>query len=183
MSNDTFSFVIYIYLYLLKYYSYILQSIVRYENHLLFSIQQVIDCFIFNYFVEFFLLLVLLQHGDIETNPGQRTNSYQYLSCCHWNLNSLPAHNYIKVSLIQPYNTIHKYDIICLSETYLDSSIPSDDKALYIEGYNLVRADHPSDNKRGGVCIYYKENLSIKFLDISMLTECLVCKFTIQNRL
>ena len=26
-------------------------------------------------------------------------------------------------------------------------------------GYSLLRADHPIDIKRGGVCIYYKEHL------------------------
>ena len=40
---------------------------------------------------------------------------------------------------------------ICLSETYLDSSIP--DNILDLEGYRLVRADHPIILKRGGVCI------------------------------
>ena len=47
-------------------------------------------------------------------------------------------------------------DIICLSETYLDSTIQSDNDNLEILGYNLVRSDHPSNNRRGGVCIYYK---------------------------
>ena len=32
---------------------------------------------------------LLLQHGDIETNPGPRVNHSQYFSFCHWNLNSL----------------------------------------------------------------------------------------------
>ena len=28
--------------------------------------------------------------------------------------------------------------------------------SLKIDGYNLVRADHPNNTKRGGVCVYYK---------------------------
>ena len=43
-------------------------------------------------------------------------------------------------------------DIICLSETYLDSSIQSDNDNLKILGRNLVRSDRSSNNKRGGVC-------------------------------
>ena len=35
------------------------------------------------------------------------------------------------------------------SYAYLDSSIP--DNLIEIEGYNLVRADHPDNIKRGGV--------------------------------
>ena len=31
--------------------------------------------------------------------------------------------------------TVHKFDIICLSETYLDYSIPFDDNSLEISGY------------------------------------------------
>ena len=60
------------------------------------------------------------------------------------------------MSLLQAYNAVHKYDIICLSETYLNCSIRYDDDNLEIPGYNLIRADHPSEDKRGGVCIYYK---------------------------
>ena len=48
---------------------------------------------------------------------------------------------------------MYKHDFICLSETYLDS--PTPDRLLEIDGYILVRADHPNNIKRGGVCIYY----------------------------
>ena len=45
-----------------------------------------------------------------------------------------------------------------------------------IEGYNLIRNDHPSNTKRGGVCIYYKEFLAAHMVNITSLTECLVCE-------
>ena len=35
----------------------------------------------------------------------------------------------------------------------------------------MTRADHPGDVKRGGVCIYVKNDLHIKFLNISQLKE------------
>ena len=41
------------------------------------------------------------------------------------------------------------YDIICLTETFLDSSVENDDDRISIPGYNLLRADHPSNTKRG----------------------------------
>ena len=44
-------------------------------------------------------------------------------------------------------------DIICLLETYIDSSIQLDTDNLKISGYNLVCSDHPSNKKRGGVYI------------------------------
>ena len=67
----------------------------------------------------------------------------------------------------------HKFDIICLSGTYLDSSTTSDDDNLAISRYNLIRSDHPSNNKRGGVCIYYKNFLPLRVLGIQYLQECI----------
>ena len=111
--------------------------------------------------------------NDIEKNPGPKSYKDQNLSICHWNLNSICAHNYIKVNLLRAYLSIHKFDIICLSETYLDSTIRSDDDNLSIPGYNFERRDHPSNIRRGGVGIYYKECLPLKILDITYLQECL----------
>ena len=41
--------------------------------------------------------IVLKLSGDIEENPGPKPSSNQSFSICHWNLNSMSAHNYIKV--------------------------------------------------------------------------------------
>ena len=43
----------------------------------------------------------------------------------------------------------HNYDIICLSETFLNSSIETNNDRISIDGYNLMRADHHGDSKRG----------------------------------
>ena len=80
--------------------------------------------------------------GEIELNPGPKPNSCKSFSICHGNLNSITSHNFIKVSLLTAYNSIHKFDIICLSETYLNSETLSNDENLHIPGYNLIRADH-----------------------------------------
>ena len=74
-------------------------------------------------------------------------------------------------------------DIICLSKTFLDSSIPIDRNTLSIPGYSMMRADHPSNTKRDGVCLYYKEHLPINRRDnISNLQECLVTEITLKNK-
>ena len=91
--------------------------------------------------------------------------------------------NYIKLSLLKAYIAIHKFDIICLSETYLDSSTTSDDDNLAISGYNLIRSDHPSNNKRGGVCIYYKNFLPLRVLGIQYLQECINFKLNIGGKI
>ena len=121
--------------------------------------------------------------GDIETNPGPaQKNQNKSFSICHWNLNSITAHGYAKVSLLKAYITAHKMDIICLSETYLDSTIQSDNDNLEIPGYNLVRSDHPSNNKRGGVCIYYKASLPLRVIDICFLQECIIFEVMIGDK-
>ena len=78
----------------------------------------------------------------------------------------ISAHNYIKVLLLWAYICTHKFDVICISETYLDSDKSDDDDNLKIAGYNLIRGDHSSSTKRGGVCIYYKHSLAFKLLII-----------------
>ena len=84
------------------------------------------------------------------------------------------AHDFSKVSLLQAMAATHEY-VICLVETFLDSLSNSLDNPINIEGYNLLRADHPIDNKRGGVCMYFKEHLPILgHDDLCNLPECLV---------
>ena len=100
---------------------------------------------------------------------------------CHWNVNSLTAHKVLKKSLIEAYNTSYKYDFVCISETYLDSTVAADDKHLAIEGYNLLCADHLNDLKKGGVCIYYNEPLAIQLINVKCLSECLLCEITFDN--
>ena len=117
--------------------------------------------------------------GDVEQNPGPK---YSSLKFCHWNLNGLMAHDSTKASLLQAYVIQHNIDIICLSETFLTSDTQDDDEKIKIDGYNLIRADHPSDSKKGGVCIYYKEHIPlIKRDDLCMLDECLVTEIRSQN--
>ena len=118
--------------------------------------------------------------GDIELNPGPKPNSCKSFSICHWNLNSITSHNFIKVSLLIGYNSIHKFDIICLS---VRSETLSNDENLNIPGYNLIRADHLSNTKRGGVCIYFKESLPLRLYNVSYLNECICFEIMISNKL
>ena len=51
-----------------------------------------------------------------------------------------------------------------------------------MDGYNLIRADYPSDSKRGGVCIYYKKHIPLtKKDDICTLDNCLVTEIRSQG--
>ena len=83
---------------------------------------------------------------------------------------------------MKTYISVHKFDIICLSETYLDSTVPLDDDSLVISGYNSIRFDHPSNTKRGGVCLYCKNYLPLRVLNISYLKEFLNFELKIDNK-
>ena len=102
-----------------------------------------------NFQFAFFIALLLITHGYIETNPGPKSKNSKYFSYCHWNGNSILAHD--KLSLLAAYNSTQDYDTICISETYLDSSI--DENILKLDGYSLIIADHPGNMKRREVCI------------------------------
>ena len=43
--------------------------------------------------------------------------------------------------------------MICLSESFLDSSILKESNNFKINGYKMVRAGHTNNVKRGGVCV------------------------------
>ena len=73
---------------------------------------------------------------------------------------------FIQVSLLPAYVAIKKFDVVCLLETYLDSPGLSDNENFNLPNHNVVRADHPSNTKKGGVCIYFKNSLLFKVLDI-----------------
>ena len=108
---------------------------------------------------------------DVEENPGPKPSSKQIFSIYHWNLNSISAHNYIKLSLLRVYLSTHKFDVICISETYRDTS--HEEANLEIVGYTLIRADHPSNTKRGSTCLYYRHSLTSRLLNIQHLEECI----------
>ena len=101
-------------------------------------------CILLNPLLNYFLLMLC---GDIESNPGPTPMS-QNLSVCYWNLNGIAAHNYTKLSQLLAYNAVYNYDVICLGETFLDSSYLNDDQLLKLPGYQLIRADCPNNKKR-----------------------------------
>ena len=79
------------------------------------------------------------------------------------------------ISINYPYQdiAIHKLDVNCLSETYLNTSISNDDDNLEVPCYNLFRAEHRSNTKGWCVCIYYRYSLPLKILGIHCLQECI----------
>ena len=63
---------------------------------------------------------------------------------------------FTKVFLLWAYISVH---ITCYSEN------------LEILGYNPVKEDHPSNSKRGEVCVYYRSSLPFRVINIKYLHE------------
>ena len=91
--------------------------------------------YIFSIFVVYLLYHIRLIRlsGDIELNPGPKPSSFKCFSICHWNLNSITSHDFLKVKLLTAYNVMRKFDIICISESYLNSDTsPKDNNLNYL---------------------------------------------------
>ena len=75
---------------------------------------------------------------------------------------------------MRAYISLHNLDLVFISETYLDSTTALDDENLAITGYNLFRADHASNTKRGSVCIHCQSSLVLRLVDVHYLQKCLI---------
>ena len=119
---------------------------------------------------------LILRCGDIEENPGPKIKPNDNLSVCHWNVNSILFHNFQKIAVLESFVAVHKFDKMCISEIFLSNTY--EDNNLNLSGYNLLREDHPSNAKRGRICIYYKETLALKVIPTPYLNENLLCEVT-----
>ena len=95
-------------------------------NKSLLSFNFDISLILLNLFYSLFYQILLLL-----VDPNKKCKPF---TCCHWNVNSLAAHNMVKLPSIAAYNTIHKYAFICISETYLDSPVHTHDRDILING-------------------------------------------------
>ena len=95
--------------------------------------------------------------GDVETNPGPES-----LDFCCWNLNSITTYDFLRVYLIEAYNSVYDYDLIGIFETHIDSTI--DEDRLSLDGYTFIKENHPQNVKRGGVGLYVRDSLPSKIV-------------------
>ena len=113
--------------------------------------------------------------GDVETHPG---DTFDF---CLWNCNSLSAHDFNRVSLIETYNSIRNLKIIALPETALKPSM--DNSNIEIPGFSIIRSDLPVGHSHGGVMLYYKNDLAIKHRDdLQLHSNIIVVEITISKK-
>ena len=117
----------------------------------------------------------ILLSGDIETNPGPET-----LNFCSWNLNSIIAYDFLRISLIKAYNSVFNYDLIDIVETHIDSTV--DDDKLVLEGHRFVKNNHPLDVKRRCWPLCNKSLPSKDRFDLVTLPECVVSEIQMHRK-
>ena len=127
-------------------------------------------------------VLVLLS-GNIEINLSSTGSPKPSLSICHWNLNSISAHDYVNFSLLRVYPTFHKFNTICLSEIYLNSSNSPNDDTSERSGFDLMCSDHSFNSKRGGVSIYDENYPVLRIISVNYLSECMNFEIMIGNEI
>ena len=119
--------------------------------------------------------LLLISNGYVQTIYF--SNCKEYFLICHWNLNNS------KLFLLKAYVILSKFNIICLSEIYCDSTTPINGDKLQIPGYTLICSDRPSNKKHGGVCVYYKSSLPLTVTNIGYLHKWLRFELQIGNKI
>ncbi len=106
---------------------------------------------------------MLLVIAGLEVNPGPNKKIKKY-SFAVWNLDSIMARNKSKIPLIESLNAVYQYSLFGLCETYLTKDIS--DSEISISGFSPspFRADckDTEGKRKGGVCLFYNENLPIK---------------------
>ena len=127
----------------------------------------------------FIVLLLLIISGSVHPNPGPDKD----LTICHVNMRSLQPHDR-SCKLDELYSKLcleKEYDVICVSETWLDDSIPDSDVVL--TDYQIFRKDR--NRHGGGVAIYVHDALAVQNLadmDIDGLeSKCLEIRIRSKN--
>ena len=99
---------------LLSVFGNSIQFITRYVSSLLFNILYLTSITVYTYHIWLYFIIIK-RSGDLEENPGPHYNSCQSFSIFHSNLDSICAHNFIKLSILRAYIPANQCDIFCLS--------------------------------------------------------------------
>ena len=103
-----------------------------------------------NFYLQLFTYILLLS-GDIEVNPGSMTDNV--LDILHLNVRS------IRNKIAHLNTLVHDFDILCFTETHLDSNVCNEN--LLLDGFHTIfRKDRNSFG--GGVMIYISNLLRVQ---------------------
>ncbi len=156
----------------------ILISLIKYFGCLIVPIMSVFP------YTLFALTILLLQCGDIESNPGP-------IRFCHLNARSLLSDIDINQHIQHQYSLLDEiyetlvyrsdFDVVAISETWLKDNVP--DTELDLNGYQLPFCRHRG-SRGGGVMIYVKDEIvAIERSDLNLPNiEMLWLEIKVQNK-
>ena len=85
------------------------------------------------------VLTLLVSSGSVETNPGPFIDTYNTLSFATWNLDSLPAREFSRISVIESLQAVLNSDIFAVCESSLHEHIPNEN--ISIHGFPLIHTE------------------------------------------
>ena len=78
----------------------------------------------------------------------------------HWNCNSIPAHEFERIPILEAYAAQENLNLIAITESALKDSML--DEKIEINGYSILRNNLPINDRCGGIILYYKNDISVK---------------------
>lgn len=120
------------------------------------------------------------RHSDVILKDVLAPHGNKF-KLCHLNAHSMrPPVKFLDFSELFTGSGL---DVICVTETWLDSSIP--DSEIFLRGYRIVRNDR-QDKSGGGVAIYYNNSFQCKVLassppSYSRSPEFLIVELTVNS--
>ncbi|MEW8546861.1 MAG: endonuclease/exonuclease/phosphatase family protein, partial [Candidatus Thiodiazotropha sp.] len=151
-----------------------------------------LKAFDYLHFFELLVITSLLLLAGIEPNPGPISEASinssnlslsfddinmikDKFSIVHYNIQSIVN----KLDIIE--SELCNFDIICLTETWLDERTIN--TSLSLNEYNLFRRDRVGD-RYGGICVYVKQNIySRRRLDLELPNiECVWTEISTHNK-
>ena len=65
----------------------------------------------------YYKMLIILTHGDVHTNPGP-----SMFKLAHWNLNSIVAHEFSRVSILEAFMNQENLNLLAITESALKTT-------------------------------------------------------------
>jgi exonuclease III len=115
----------------------------------------------------------------MDVHPRPRPSPF--FKFMHWNLNSIPAHDFERIPILEAFAVQEKFNLICITESALKNKVSNE--KIAIDGYSILRCDLPNNDRCGGVLLYYKNDLSVKNrLDLCNISNTIVAEISISRK-
>ena len=120
----------------------------------------------------------MFSHGDIHPNPGPSSSSF--FNFAHWNLNSLAAHDFARIPILETFAIQENLNLLAITESALKKDVPNN--KIDIDGFSHIRNDLPPNDRCGGVVLYYKNDLPVKNRPELCIPNCIVAEISVARK-